>query len=32
MLARRRRNMAAVGGFVLIWLAMATILFFGLPL
>jgi len=32
MLARRQRNFAAVGGFVLIGLVMATILIFGLPL
>ncbi len=32
MLARRQRNYAAVAGFVLIGLVMATILIFGLPL
>ncbi len=32
MLARRQRNIAAVAGFVLIGLVMATILIFGLPL
>ncbi len=32
MLARRQRNLAAVAGFVLIGLVMATILIFGLPL
>jgi hypothetical protein len=32
MLDRRQRNIAAVAGFVLIGLVMATILIFGLPL